>query len=80
MEETDAKRGRNHRTTRNKDQGRGSPTRVSDLAAVVEHLHATICKGMEDGRSREASWRRTSSTMRTTSSSAVAARAEEAMA
>ena len=34
VEETD-ERGRKERTTRNKDEGKGTPTRVSDLSAVV---------------------------------------------
>ena len=39
------------------EQGRGErePTRLSDLAVVVEHLHASLCEGMEDGRARAAS-------------------------
>ena len=50
-------------------QGRreGDPARVSDLATVVEHLHATLCAGLEDRRATSADSRLTSSTMRTTS-------------
>ena len=56
VEETDAK-GNRHRTTRNKDQGMGTPQGCSDLTIVVKYLHAAICEGMEDGRAREASRR-----------------------
>ena len=56
VEETDAK-GNRHRTTRNKDQGMGTPQGCSDLTIVVKHLHATICEGMEDGRARKATGR-----------------------
>src|SRR6185437_7290927 len=33
------------------EQGRGGgqPARVSDLPVVVQHLHATLCEGVEDG-------------------------------
>src|SRR5208337_1158513 len=46
VEETDAYRNR-HRTTRNKDQGMGTPQGAPIFPIVVQHLHATICEGME---------------------------------
>ena len=49
VEETDAK-GNRHRTTRNKDQGMGTPQGCSDLTIVVQSLHAAICEGMEGWR------------------------------
>jgi group II intron reverse transcriptase/maturase len=44
VEETD-KRGRTERTTRNKDDGRGTPQ--GGVAAVGELVHATICARLE---------------------------------
>lgn len=40
-------RGRHHRTTRNKDQRRGT-----DLAAAKQSLYATVCARVEDTRAR----------------------------
>ena len=42
VEETD-EYGNCRRTTRNKDQGMGTPQGCSDLPIVVQYLHATIC-------------------------------------
>ena len=49
VEETDDER---ESPSDDPEQGRGdgNAARVSDLAVVVKHLHATICDGMEDGR------------------------------
>ena len=66
VEETD-ERGRHHRTTRNKDEGRGTPARGSDLAAVGQPLHAAIHSGLEDAGTRAAVSTPRSSTMPTTS-------------
>ena len=49
VEETD-ENGNRHRTTRNKDDGMGTPQGVSRFTIVVKHLHATLCEGMENGR------------------------------
>src|SRR5512142_2237823 len=39
------------------EQGRGArePSRLSDLTVVVEHLHASLCEGVEDRWARAAS-------------------------
>ena len=53
MEETD-ERGRQHRTTRNKDEGRGTPQGASALAVAGESVHATVRAGLEDAGARAA--------------------------
>ena len=56
VEEID-ERGRNHRTTRNKDEGRGSPQGLSALAVVGEYLYASVHSGLEGTGAREAAGR-----------------------
>ena len=50
--ETRDRQGRKERTTRNKDEGKGTPQVVPDLTVIVKHLHETIHTGLEDGRTR----------------------------
>ena len=66
VEETD-ERGRTQRTTRNKDEGRGTSARRSDLAAVGQPVHASVRRwaGRRWGTSSVSML--TSSTMRMTS-------------
>ena len=66
VEETD-ERGRTQRTTRNKDEGRGTPQGGVALAAVGESVHASVHSGLEAVWGTSSGWTRTSSTMRTTS-------------
>ena len=66
VEETD-ERGRQHRTTRNKDEGRGTPARGADLAAAEQPLHASVRAGLEDAGARSSVCERTSSTTPMTS-------------
>ena len=54
VEEID-ERGRHHRTTRNKDEGRGTPARGSALTAAEQPLHASVHPGLEGAGTRAAS-------------------------
>jgi len=66
VEETDD-RGQKHRSTRNRDEGRGSPQGFSDQPAAQQSLHAPVRAWMEDVGARKASWSVQSSTMPMTS-------------
>jgi len=41
--------GNTHRTTRNKDQGRGMPQGAPITPAAEQPLHASVCVGLENG-------------------------------
>ena len=56
VEETDD-RGRKHRTTRNRDQGKGTPQGCADQPVAEQPVHAPVCAGMEDAGTRAASGR-----------------------
>ena len=72
-EETDGK-GNRHRTTRNKDQGIGSP-QGSPISPLLANIYMRrFIKGWKTGGHEKRLDAHGSSTMRTTSSSAVAAR------
>ena len=66
VEEID-ERGRHHRTTRNKDEGRGTPARVSALAVAGEPLYASFRPAAGRRWGTSGGWTLTSSTMPTTS-------------
>ena len=55
------------RTTRNKDEGRGSAARGTDLTLVVQSVHAAIRAGLENAGTRADGFRLASSTMPMTS-------------
>ena len=54
VEETD-ERGNKHRSTRNRDEGRGNPARGSDQPVAQQLVHASVRAGLEEARAREAS-------------------------
>ena len=56
VEEID-ERGRKHRTTRNKDERRGTPARGSDLTVAEQPLHASVRPGLEGAGARAPSRR-----------------------
>jgi len=53
VEETD-ERGNKHRSTRNRDEGRGTPQAVPDPSFVQQSVHATVRAGVEETRARGA--------------------------
>ena len=55
------------RTTRNKDDGRGTPQGGVAVAAAGESVHAAVRAGLEGKRTGSGVWMLTSSTMQTTS-------------
>ena len=66
VEETD-ERGRKHRSTRNRDEGRGTPQGISDQPAAQQSVHASVRAGLEDSWGTRSVLERTSSTMPMTS-------------
>ena len=61
VEETD-ERGNKRRSTRNRDEGRGTPQGVSDQPIAQQSLHAPVRARVEEARARKSVWERTSST------------------